>query len=304
MDVFTQKIGSRMSKWAGPYKEGITQSLLQKFFLCRDRFWLQVVAGYRERQTWEDVEKMEFGSLFHEALEADFAGRSTDEAIEKYTNKLRAKYQSSAVAILNTAELVRREVNAYLRFWGDADKKKYAVLQEEVFKIPYKLPSGKVIHLKGKWDSVIKPTKRSRSIYLMEHKTKGFIDEQGMSTQLKADLQVGLYLTALTEWAKVNKPNCKVEGVLYNVIRRPFGDKSAPRKYVKETLPELYERAFTGKGAKKPFPEKSLYPIDEKLKKWFMRWNSLMTPKDLAHFQRTYLNGVLENCVFGGIVLR
>ena len=84
----------------------------------------------------------------------------------------------------------------YLRWWSKKkdEKGRVSLLQEQVFNVPYELPSGRVVYLRGKWDGIdlIKG-----NVWLLEHKTKGDIDEHILNRNLSFDLQTMLYLVAL-----------------------------------------------------------------------------------------------------------
>ena len=287
-----------MSLWKGPTETGITQSLLQKFILCRDRFWLHVCEGLRERDEWKFAKYAEFGSAFHEALEYDLSDRDPIKAINNYHKKLTPRFPTDREAVDYEMVCCKKLFDEYKKFWTNKDAKHTTILSEEVFSVPYTLPSGRVVKIKGKWDCVFKPTVRSNKIYLLEHKTKGTIDESKITTQLHADLQVGVYLTALQAWAAIHHPKKKVHGVIYNVIRRPFGDQSAPRLRKNESQGALIQRAFHGEEGKKPNP-KSVYPVDQNGKEWFKRWKVAFTDEDLATFQQRHLNPQLEQlCIW------
>ena len=68
------------------------------------------------------------------------------------------------------------------------------MLQEQVCDVPYNLPSGRVVRLRGKFDSV---DLIDGGIYLQENKTKGDIDKIQVERQLSFDLQTLMYSVAL-----------------------------------------------------------------------------------------------------------
>src|SRR5690606_27397262 len=67
-------------------------------------------------------------------------------------------------------------------------------LQEQSFAVPYTLPSGRQVTLRGKFDAVVL---FGRDIYLQENKTKGDIDEEGIGSTLTGNLQSMFYQVAL-----------------------------------------------------------------------------------------------------------
>lgn len=281
----------KQSLWQGPEVSGVTQSLLQKFYQCRDRFWLKVVCGLAPKQSWSDVQKMEYGSLFHEGMEAAADDRSPQEAIDEYAEGLKSKYQSSREDIDYWTTICKRQFPLYEKHWAGKDKNRTYILQEETFEIPYTLPSGKNITLRGKFDAAYLPSAGSKSIYLQENKTKGKVDKDGIVCQLHEDLQTGFYLVALTEWAKTHYPEHQVEGVLYNVIRRPLGDNRAPKRRKSESSSSFIDRVFSTYTTKSA---NSFYPIEKHPDDWYFRWPVTFTAADLNKFRRENLNPILE----------
>jgi hypothetical protein len=134
-------------------------------------------------------------------------------------------------------------------------------------------------------------------LYLVEHKTKGDIDERKVARQLLFDLQTMLYLTALQEEATPSiERTCYgpeelndrlIKGVLYNVVRRPLsGGKysiirhKATKTKNEETKTEYYDRL---QGLIREDPD------------WFfMRWRVEVRPADVERFKRECLNPILE----------
>jgi hypothetical protein len=74
---------------------------------------------------------------------------------------------------------------------------------------------------------------RGAGIWLVEHKTKGDIDEQRMKRQLGFDLQTMIYLIALQHDENGEIPSsAPIKGVQYNVVRRPLsGGKYSVRQH-------------------------------------------------------------------------
>ena len=173
-------------------------------------------------------------------------------------------------------------------------------IQEEVFNVPLKLPSGHVVRLRGKFDSVdyvASPTAEA-GIWLQENKTKGDIEEEDIARQLTMDLQTMMYLTALYQYAS-NHPlrdaarragagdAVPLVGVRYNVVRRPLSGgkgsivrhkptKKNPRG---ESLDEYYERVASY--------------IREEPGRYFMRWQAIVNRGEVVRFRQQVLDPLL-----------
>jgi len=176
----------------------------------------------------------------------------------------------------------------YVNHWAnhpDVQQRK-PMFQEEVFHEAYKLPSGRQVFLRGKFDSVDVIGKRD--IYLQENKSKGDINPQELQRNLKFDLQTMLYLIALQ--LKLKAKAELVRGVRYNVVRRPL----AGGKY---TIKQKEGRGDAKAGAE---TEEQFYSRLQGLiaadpEFFFMRWNVDVSPADIERFVAYCFDPMLEN---------
>lgn len=286
--------------WKGPCSEdpngGITQSMLNQFLVCRERFRIKYILGLQAADTFSN--RLEYGQMWH-ACEQGLAERSSDqwERLNQVTVSLCERYPLQQSEIMHWYEICKLQFPIYREYWAKHPdvQNRTPLMQEEVFNIPYKLPSGRTVRLRGKFDSV---DLIDGGIWLQENKTKGDIDPQLLQRQLTFDLQTGVYLVALqcSEHVHKDKPLWKygceqVAGVRYNVIRRPLaGGKGSIRLKKNQTQEEYYEELSNLiKGA--TGPEWGVLP-DEHY--YFMRWKVAFTPQDIETFKQQFLNPVLE----------
>lgn len=280
--------------WKGPEEDGITFSLLSRYLVCKERFRLLVVEGLRPVSTFNH--RMEYGQMWH-VCEAWWAnGKDWKPWLQAYCLNLCKKYPLQQEQINHWYQVCQVAFPIYVGYWAkhpDA-KKRTPLLQEQVFNVPYRLPSGRMVRLRGKWDSVdlIGP-KRDHGIYNQENKTKADINEQQMQRQLQFDLQTMLYLVALVLHIQEHGPLSKaadgvpIRGVLYNVVRRPLsGGKGSIRRHQatktkpEETLKHFYNRLSD--------------IIKEDPGHFFMRWKVEVTSQDIERFKREFLDPKLE----------
>jgi hypothetical protein len=198
----------------------------------------------------------------------------------------------------------------YLDYWKKQPdvKKREVIAPEQVFCVPYKLPSGRVVKLRGKFDSLDQIG--NEGIFLQENKSKGDLDEQALKRQLLFDLQTMFYFIALQECVKDYAANgsdgwnnlpehgwTMPKGVRYNVIRRPLaGGKHSIRQHKPsksnshgESSSAFYQRL--GGLIKMEVDE----AIKTKQDCWFfMRWKVIITQADVDKFKQTCLDPVLE----------
>lgn len=311
--------------WAGPESNaangGITFSLLSKFLVCRERFRCYVVEGLASRNTFNH--RIEYGNMWHicEETLAGIGGPSEDSRtmslvfshLEDYANELSKRYPLQQEEIEKWYLVCQVQFPIYRKYWAEHPDvlKRTPLLQEYKFQVPYKLPSGRIVFLRGKWDSIdIVEENKQSYIWAQENKSKGEIDEAQLRKQLVADLQTMIYLTALYE-ARHTKPlldlipkGTKIAGIRYNVIRRPLsGGKGTivRHKSTKNKPEETWEhyldrlrQIIDGSGEDTPGPTH-----------FFMRWNVEIGYQDLKRFQERCLNPILEQlCIWWDEVSR
>jgi hypothetical protein len=291
--------------WDGPEADtpngGVTQSLLGNFLVCRERFRIKVVEGLQSADSFRRA--LEFGNLWH-ILEENFARTGQTEKafsdLHSYAALLCKKYPLQQEEIFHWYNVCKTQFPYYTEYWRKQPdvKERTPLLQEQAFNVPYRLPSGRVVRLRGKWDSVDLIGKgRSAGIYIQENKTKGDINEQQLKHQLSSgfDLQTGLYAVAFIEQKKENgieRPFkgslAPFRGVRYNVIRRPLSGgrgsivrhKPTKSNPAGESAAEFYAR-LGGIIAAEP-------------EYFFMRWKIELLPADVERFRRECLDPILE----------
>lgn len=292
------------SLWEGPSSDGpnggITQSMLNNFLVCRERFRVKYVLGLQPQDTFSH--RLEYGSMWHYCEEGLAANDPNPwKKLDEYTVKLCERYPLQQQEILHWHDICQLQFPIYVEHWSNHEdvKDRTPLLQEEVFNVPYTLPSGHTVRLRGKFDSV---DLIGRQIWLQENKTKGDIDPILMQRQLTFDLQTGFYLTALecekiTYFKGGNNPINKIGGVRYNVIRRPLSggkgsikQKKGSKNIAAESDEEFYERlAETIRGATGPE-----WDVNEGDHYFFMRWKVTVTPQDIEVFKIQFLNPILQ----------
>jgi hypothetical protein len=240
-----------------------------------------MVEGYREAPTWDH--KNQYGSIWHEGEEAHAAGRDPTKAMASYVNKLIDEYSESSKDILRWFYVAKTQFPLYLAHWkaNDPDQKRRKPLyQEKEFRVPYSLPSGRTIILRGKIDSLFALGKQ---VYEQENKTKGDIDVEGLQATVAENLQTMFYQVVMRELAKQPgffPKGYRPVGVLYNVVRRPLSDRFAIRQKVSETDKQFYARLGS--------------VIKEKADYYFYRWKIEVDDADVERFKKQIFHPILE----------
>lgn len=295
--------------WAGPCGEGdlggITQSMIVRFLSCRERFRLKYVLGLEPHDRWNH--RLGYGNMWHVCEEALAGAQNTALAgsadpsiwghrLFTYTHSLLATYPIQRDEIEKWYKVCSVQFPEYVKYWSEHPDvlNRQPLMQEQVFDVPYTLPSGRTVRLRGKFDSV---DLIDGGIWLQENKTKGDIDQQQVERQLKFDLQTMMYLVALERKTQLlgeapTKSCPPIRGVRYNVVRRPLSggrgnisphkEKATKTKFTPaETADEFYERLRRD------------YLADDPAY-WFFRVRCEVGETDISVFLKTCLEPLLE----------
>ena len=271
--------------WKGPAVDGITQSLLGGFMACRERFRLRVIEGYAPPDQFHDV--LGFGNYWHICEEMFAMGVPWKPALKKEAARDANLYRSQQHQINKWYQIILRMFPIYIKYWSENEdvRNRTPVLSEISFKVPYDLPNGETVLLRGKWDSIDRVGK-TKKLWLQENKTKGNPDKEAIEKLLAFDMQTMIYLVALRTACRkglygLGKKDTAV-GVRYNVIRRPLGggrhcirQKKGSKNIRAETSEEYYDRLFG--------------LIEGEQDYFFMRWNSEVSEDELDTFEQTFL---------------
>lgn len=309
--------------WKGPFVDGITNSMLTRFLGCRERFRLYAIEGLGPADGFNH--RLEYGNMWHLCEET---GVGWPEALAAYAKQLASTYQTQQAQIYDWYNVCKVQYPIWLQYQSKlAHKDDKPVLREYVFKVPYELPDGRVVYLRGKWDGLTLRGKK-KLLYLDEHKTKGDIKVEHLQRQLTFDLQTMLYLTALMEhyenYAKAGdlvftKDYGPPQGVIYNVVRRPLSGGKGSISRHKATkgakCPKCKGTGYNtpgdisslkcpkckGAGRVNAKPEESQADFYKRLGKliedepeyYFMSWQVEVTRVDIAKFRRRCLDPLL-----------
>lgn len=308
--------------WRGPEIDGITQSLLGRFLVCRERFRLLVVEGLKPNEGWNH--RLGYGNLWHTCEEALAANEPWQEKLKEYARAEIKAHPMDQETIRKWYNVCLVQFPEYVKYWAKHPdvKDRTPVFQEKDFNVLLTLPSGRVVRLRGKWDAVDSIGKgKNAGLWLQENKSKGDINELQMQRQLTFDLQTMLYLVALYEhqaqlkqeagaYAKVLGGGDRlgtpvpIKGVRYNVIRRPLSGGKGSIKQAEGKYRNAKNKAEKLQHGEKVFvPGETDAEYYERLRRdylsaepeyWFMRWTTEISPEDINKFKVEFLYPILE----------
>lgn len=263
------------SYWKGPEESGISFSSLCKWIVCPERARLYLIEGLREEEFSSGIA---YGEIWHGAEEDYHRAGAWKTGAKKAADNLKEEYPANLEDIDFLYKLCLIQFPIYLNEWNrDPNvRKRESLLQEPKFWTPYRLPSGRTVHLYGYIDQVFREGKYT---YLQENKTKERIDELGLSRTVALNLQNMYYLIAYNA-AKLGPRSNRI---LYNVIRKPATTPHKGRG-----------KARKGKETWKQFEERLSAAIRKDPGHYFKRWKVHVTQADVKRFTEQCLNPLLE----------
>ena len=249
--------------WKGPVVDGVTQSILKEFLICRERCRLKLKEGLKSCEDFSV--KLCYGTLFHSILEGQ-------EPFEMTFNQLAKKHPEHIESLMFWRKLVVEQSKAYQNYWSC----NLHILEKElVFDVMFK-----GYRLRGKIDAIIL---QDGEVWLLERKSTSQVDDSELISRVGYDLQTGFYLSALV----LSKVYPKIAGVYYDVIRRPLsGGRYGYRQKQGENSEEYVSRVcetfrsdptfYFNRFAKvitrdeiKFFFDNSLKPILDEMREWY-----------------------------------
>lgn len=309
------KDARKASLWKGPEQEGVTFSLLSRWLTCRERFRLYALDGLAPAPLFNH--RIEYGSMWHVCEEAYASSGPLGwrQRLQIHAGLLAQNYPMDRDAISHWARVCSVQFPLYLEYWemmtGGKKRagKDVSLYEEQTFAVPYALPSGRKVILRGKWDSVF-TNDDGRTVWLFEHKTKGDVNGRQIQRQLTFDLQTMLYVVALRTYLKNLKGKggrrhplslSRVAGVRYNVVRRPLsgGKGSIVRHKATKNKPEESEESFYGRLEEVIKADMMTEVIGGHVvnpdSTFFMRWDVVLGDEDVVKFRHQCLDPMLEN---------
>lgn len=223
-------------KFYDPERDGVTYSVLETFRACREKARL----GLRGLTSARVSSSMVFGTIAHATLQTvydDLRHRrlkpgtpppayvkkvleGTETAWKRENPRANAETVQSLEFSMSLAEAVMPK---YFDYWKDDFTLVQWLEIEKEFRIPVAIdvPGFRMVKtfVRGKMDGNFLMGKSIGGLFplwLLETKTKAHISEETLADLLPHELQVGIYI-----WAMSHLHKRLPTGVRYNLIRRP-----------------------------------------------------------------------------------
>ncbi|MCQ9207648.1 MAG: PD-(D/E)XK nuclease family protein, partial [Omnitrophica bacterium] len=254
-------------------KDGLTQSLLSMFLMCRQKAKLYL-KGWNSK--WMSDALM-YGSLGHGILELAYLdiaakrlkGTPSERQSRKYADRVEKQWlkenpKTDTKALLQLdifLAILEKMLPHYFDFWSNDFKKIRWEALEEQFDVVAKPMPGLAIRTRGKQDGrfILR-----NELWLFETKTKSLVNEANLIDTLSLDLQVNLYL-----WAAYKKFSKTPTGMLYNIIR-----KTTLRINKTEPVPKFAKRV--------------VQDMDDRPEFYFMRLEIPTSKEDILAFEKDF----------------
>lgn len=275
--------------------------MLQKFLVCRERFRVRYVLGLQPKHSFNA--KSAYGDMWHVCEEA-LAKHNGPVSFSNPNPPWIEPLATFGANLIRANAMHQQEIEHWLAtcctqfpvyndYWAKHPDvcNRTPLMQEQVFDVPYPLPSGRKVRLRGKYDAVdLIEENGVKGIWLQENKTKGNVEEGVIKRQLTFDCQTMFYLISLGLTKEKDKlPIAPVMGVRFNVIRRPFaGGKGSIRRH-KPTKSNPQGESFDGF-----YKRFSTDYLEADPGYWFMRWKVRIGAGDLLKFRNQFLDPILE----------
>lgn len=288
------------SLWKGPHVDGVTQSMLNRFMACPERFRLKYVLGWGLKKGFD--RNIHYGNMWHICEEMIAMKKPWRQPLKDYANRLITAFPNQREDVVKWYNVCLVQFPLYLEKWRGHKQfeGRKPALSEYVFEqiVPVRgsdveeVGFGNSFHpvkLRGKFDSV---DVIDGNVWLQENKSKGEIDEFQIKRQLTFDLQTMMYLSVIRDMIKSKTPpfhkgKFKIAGVRYNVIKRPLSGGVGSIKQHKPT-----KKNPSGESTEEYF--KRLHSvIKENIDSFFIRWTVDITDEDLDRFEREFLHPIL-----------
>lgn len=286
---------------AGP-QGGITQGLIGRWLACRERFRVCAMEGLAPRPSFKH--QLEYGNLWHTCERVHAAaptpsGPTWEQALHDHALALCRVHRLDQEQIQHWHDVCRTAFPLYVRHWAEHPdvQSRTPLEQEKTFDVPLRLPSGRTVRLRGRWDSVDLLPGRTGGIFLQENKTVGSIDEERVRQRLTFDLQTMVYLAALEQHQKFDGTapgkglfKAPIRGVRYNVVRRPLepGTKGAIVRHKPSKSNPAGE-------SREDFYARLAGIMEGSPGSYFARWRVEVSATDQQRFRRELLEPVLES---------
>lgn len=268
------KIKMHNFKFYDLYRDGVTQSFINKFLTCKRQCKLEYIDGWTPKK---EAKWFTYGKLVHHVLSKSYALAripSTQEVLAFI-----AEYEKTLPQCMDSTDIQQREIifgiaekiiPIYFVRYADDFKDKH-IFNEQTFCVMYKPNkfSKEIIPIKGRYDGGFL---NNNDLWMLDTKCLSLIDDD-LDQTLTLDTQVMLYLWSV----KQLHPEYNIKGFIYNIVKRPG------------------HRLTQKDGNIKNFCERVATDIIKNLDEYFIRIKIPITNEEIDSWERYWLKSVLDD---------
>ena len=275
------KLRRKSNEFYSFWRDGVTQSMVQKWLQCPRQAQLEYVDGWTPH-TQSDA--ILFGNVVHYVLQFAYADDRPKPGniaalIRGYEDILYKDGEPSS-EVLEKNEIIFGQAQALLECYFikyQNDWEANWLFTEKVFEVPYHFASGEHTFLRGKIDGalVLQGKDNKPKLWFMDHKTTSRPDIDNLLTLLPVDFQVWFYLFCISQ--SPDFAGKKITGFMYNMIRRP----SLRRTPKDTTITDFVERCRMD--------------IVNRMDHYFTRIYLRITREEIIHWKETQLDPIMRD---------
>jgi hypothetical protein len=260
--------------WAGPFKGGLTQSIINRFLDCPFRFYLYAVLGLEDPENINP--NLMWGSICHRGLEyllstnvpvAEFDDATKADLLQTLKNYTTKEYPQAPASFPYSAyEMCLLYDDTYKQTDDFKAEVKFSATTHPL--ASHTTARGNQVTFRGKLDG-------EGHVRMAEHKCVGYSDPQQSRLETPEDLQLNLYMyiTGIRE-------------CIYDKIKIPDTNKWCPQKRSAERSQNWIERIYHTHYYKE-------YPIAKNKFLWMDQFVVYRTDEEID----TYFKFVIEPLV-------
>jgi len=261
--------------WKGPYEEGVSQSLINKYLECPYRFYLYAILGLEEKHPLEP--NLIWGDTFHKGLELliQEPQLAWDFPQEKWA-EIDAALDHHLEQYVPFPPTFPFSIKRMLRYYDDSYKEGAPHFNtERVFAIPYKTAKNEVI-LRGKLDGDNPST-------IVEHKCKGKLAIEQTRDEVPVDLQINMYTYAWQHFYET--PELPL--IIYDTIRIPDTQFALPQRRMRQSISNYIEELYTTSTW-------GDFPVEKRRGLWLDQAKIWLTKQGHRDFKTFVLNPLID----------
>jgi hypothetical protein len=277
----------------------VTYSALSKFNSCPKKYDFRYVQGLVPR---DEDPALWFGSAIHECLQALYEGVDRDMIMAAIDARYPLRFENADQR--RDWHYCRAMMRAYFRVYPVEPfiPSSPIPFDDPIIERSFSHELAPGVYLRGKVDGVVEVLEPCADLqvgfYLLEHKTSSNPDEFYWSSRW-ADMQTAIY-----SWAIEKAYDCKLNGVIYNVLAKPRIKQTGGEtiEEYNERYAEAVAKSKNGKTAIKQKKAETDEEFESRLDAWYQEEPRLM--RRVLNFDREIIADAVADATAGAEAIK